>query len=135
MAGFNPAIQLPPGLTINLLNRPATRHSGARPSIVHGLIPPAAMTSSRILGLSYLATATLFTLAIFFSDHAALRMVADKNVQAGSRAFQGRVLMPALQFARLEDEKLLVPQVAVPLIAPGLNDARTLAHAAVPPMP
>jgi hypothetical protein len=93
------------------------------------------MSSSRILGLSYLATASLFTLAIFFSDHAALRMVADKNAQTASREFRDRVLMPVLQFARLEDEKLLDPQVSVLLAAPGPNDARTLAHAVMPPVP
>jgi hypothetical protein len=93
------------------------------------------MSSLRILGLSYLATASLFTLAIFFSDHAALRMVANENVQNATREFQNRIMAPVLLFARLEDEKLLDPQVTVPLAAPGANDARTLAHAAVPQMP
>ncbi len=93
------------------------------------------MSSLRILGLSYLATASLFTLAIFFSDHAALRMVANENVQNAAREFQNRVMAPVLLFARLEDEKLLDPQVTVPLAAPGPNDARVLAHAAVPQMP
>jgi hypothetical protein len=93
------------------------------------------MSSLRILGLSYLATASLFTLAIFFSDHAALRMVTNESVQTASREFQVRVMAPILLFARLEDEKLLDPQVTVPLAAPGPNDARVLAHVAVPPMP
>jgi lipoprotein-anchoring transpeptidase ErfK/SrfK len=94
------------------------------------------MSSLRILGLSYLATASLFTLAIFFSDHAALRLVADENVQSFAKQFQDRVVTPVVQFAHLEDEKLLDPQVSVPLSEPGPNDARTLARALpVPPMP
>lgn len=93
------------------------------------------MSSLRILALSYLATASLFTLAIFFADHAALRMMTEERVQTASREFQARVIAPMLLFARLEDEKFLDPQVTVPLAAPGPNDARTLAHATVLPMP
>jgi hypothetical protein len=93
------------------------------------------MSSLRILGLSYLATASLFTLAIFFADHAALRMLTDESAQNFAREFQSRVVMPVLQFAHLEDEKILDPQVMVPLAAPGPNDARDLAHVNVPPMP
>jgi hypothetical protein len=93
------------------------------------------MSSLRILGLSYLATASLFTLAIFFSDHDSLRMVAGESVQTVAREFQARVMAPVILFARLEDEKLLDPQVVVPLAAPGPNDARLLAHAVVPPKP
>ena len=62
------------------------------------------MSSLRILGLSYLATASLFTLAILFSDHAALRMVTGESVQLAAREFQTRVVTPLLLFARVEDE-------------------------------
>jgi hypothetical protein len=93
------------------------------------------MSSLRILGLSYLATASLFTLAIFFSDHSALRLVAERNAALLSRQFQARLLTPVLQFARIEDEKIFDPQASVPLAPPGPNDARVLAHAEVPAMP
>ncbi len=92
------------------------------------------MSSLRILGLSYLATASLFTLAIFFSDHASLRMVTNEAAQLVAGQFQSRVMAPVLLFVRLEDEKILDPQVSVPLAAPGPDDARLLAHAAVPPI-
>jgi len=91
------------------------------------------MSSLRILGLSYLAAASLFTLAIMFSDHASLRIVTDQAAQFVARQFQSRVMAPVLLFARLEDEKILDPQVSVPLAPPKPNDAPVLAHALVPP--
>src|ERR1700722_13946280 len=93
------------------------------------------MSSLRILGLSYLATASLFTLALVFSDHAARRMVSLQEADLLSRQFQTQILAPVLQFARVEDEKVFDPQVSVPLAAPGPNDARVLAHVQVPAMP
>ena len=93
------------------------------------------MSSLRILGFSYLATASLFTLALFFSDHAALRMVTEHKAALLSRQFQTQFLAPVLQFARIEDEKIFDPQVTVPLTPSGPNDARVLAHAQVPAMP
>jgi hypothetical protein len=93
------------------------------------------MSSLRILGLSYLATASLFTLAIVFSDHAALRMVTGQEAGFLSRQLQTQLLAPVLQFARIEDEKVLDPQVSVPLSPAGPNDARVLAHVQVPAMP
>jgi len=93
------------------------------------------MSSLRILGLCYLATASLFTLAIFFSDHAALRMVTLQQAGVFSRQLQTQVLAPVLQFARIEDEKVFDPQVSVRVAAPGPNDARVLAHVQVPAMP
>ena len=93
------------------------------------------MSSLRILGLSYLATASLFTLAIVFSDHAALRVVTEQEAGLLSRQFQTQLLAPVLQFARIEDEKVFDPQASVPLTAPDPNDARFLAHVQVPAMP
>jgi lipoprotein-anchoring transpeptidase ErfK/SrfK len=93
------------------------------------------MSSLRILGLSYLATASLFTLAIVFSDHAALRMVTLQEAGLLSRQFETEVLAPVLQFARIEDEKVFDPQVSVPLTPAGPNDARVLAHVQVPAVP
>ena len=69
------------------------------------------MSSLRILGLSYLATASLFTLAIVFSDHAALRMVTGKKPAVWPARFQTAVVTPVLLFARIEDEKIFDPQV------------------------
>jgi hypothetical protein len=92
------------------------------------------MSALRILGLGYLATASLFTLAIFMSDHAALRMVTQNEINDLSQQFQDSVTTPLLQFARIEDEKIFDPQVSLPVSPPGPNDARTLAHAALPPM-
>ena len=93
------------------------------------------MSSLRILGLSYLATASLFTLAIFFADHAILRMMTAQEAGFLSRQFRAQVLAPVQQFARIEDEKVFDPQVSVPLKPPGPNDARVLAHVQVPAMP
>ena len=93
------------------------------------------MSSLRILGLSYLATASLFSLAIAFSDHAALRMVTRDEADQLSRQFQATVLTPLLQFARIQDEKLFDPQASVPLAPPVPGEVRTLAHAQVPAMP
>ncbi len=90
------------------------------------------MSSLRILGLSYLATASLFSLAIAFSDHAALGLMTRQSSDAFARQFQARPVTPVLGFARLEDEKIFDPQVSLPLAAPGPNDARLLAHAVVP---
>ena len=87
------------------------------------------MSALRALGLSYLAAASLFSLALYFSDHAALRMLAGKEWGEFSKTFQARVTAPLLAFARLEDEKMLDPQVSLALAAPGPNDARTFAHA------
>jgi lipoprotein-anchoring transpeptidase ErfK/SrfK len=93
------------------------------------------MTSLRVLGLSYLATASLFTLAIVFSDHAALKMVTQEEAARLSGEFQTRILAPVLEFARIQDEKIFDPQARVALSPPGPNDARVLAHANVPVMP
>jgi lipoprotein-anchoring transpeptidase ErfK/SrfK len=91
------------------------------------------MSALRILGLSYLATASLFTLAIFMSDHDALRMVTEQEINSLAQQIQDSVVAPALQFARVEDEKIFDPQVSVALAPPGPNDARTLARVA--PLP
>ncbi len=96
------------------------------------------MSSLRVLGLSYLATASLFTLAIVFSDHAALRMVTKDEAARLSGEFQTRVLAPVLEFARIQDEKIFDPQARVALSPPprgGGNDAPVLAHATVPSVP
>lgn len=93
------------------------------------------MSSLRVLGLSYLATASLFTLAIIFSDHAALKMVTQEEAARLSGEFQTRVLAPVLEFARIQDEKIFDPQARVAVAPPGPNDARVLAHANVPVMP
>jgi lipoprotein-anchoring transpeptidase ErfK/SrfK len=93
------------------------------------------MSALRVLGLSYLATASLFSLALFFSDHAALSMVTREETGAAANFFQMQVVTPLLGFARLEDEKIFDPQVSVALSAPGPNDARLLAHATVPAVP
>jgi hypothetical protein len=93
------------------------------------------MSSLRILGLSYLATASLFTLAIVFSDHAVLRVVTEQGANFLSRQFQIQMLAPALQFAHMEDEKVFDPQVSVPLTPAGPNEARVVAHVQVAPMP
>lgn len=93
------------------------------------------MTSLRVLGLSYLATASLFTLAIVFSDQAALRMVTREEAARLSGEFQAKVITPVLEFARIQDEKIFDPQARVALSPPGPNDARVLAHANVPAMP
>ena len=92
------------------------------------------MSSLRVLGLSYLATASLFTLAIVFSDHAALRMVTKDEAARLSGEFQTKVRAPVLEFARIQDEKIFDPQARVVLSPPGPNDARVLAHATVPVM-
>jgi lipoprotein-anchoring transpeptidase ErfK/SrfK len=93
------------------------------------------MSSLCVLGLSYLATASLFTLAIVFSDHAALKMVTQEEAARLSGEFQARVLAPVLEFARIQDEKIFDPQARVAVAPPGPNDARVLAHATVPVMP
>ena len=93
------------------------------------------MSALRILGLSYLAIASLFSLALFFSDHAALRMMTGRQVVALSQQVQAKLVVPLIAFARLEDEKVFDPQVTVKLSAPGPNDARLLAHADVPVVP
>ncbi len=98
------------------------------------------MSSLRALGLSYLATASLFSLAIAFSDHAALRLVTQESLRALSDNFQARVVGPVMQFARIQDERIFDPQVVVPLSPPGPNDARpldtrTTAHVDMPSMP
>jgi lipoprotein-anchoring transpeptidase ErfK/SrfK len=93
------------------------------------------MSSLRILGLSYLATASLFSLAIVFSDHAALGVVTRESREAFVQQFQTRLVSPLLTFARLEDEKIFDPQVTVPVAAPGPDDARLLADAVMPSIP
>jgi hypothetical protein len=69
-------------------------------------------------------------LAVFFSDHAALRMIAGKSTDAIARKARARLLQPIISFARLETHR--DPQAGIPVSAPGPNDARLLAHAAVP---
>ena len=54
------------------------------------------MSSLRILGLSYLATASLLTLASVLCVDAALRMVANLTVHNAAREFQNRVMAPVL---------------------------------------
>lgn len=76
------------------------------------------MSSLRILALSYVATALLFTLAIVLADHAALRLVMLETGQSVSQQFQTKVIAPLLLFARLQDEKFLDPQVRVTLPPP-----------------
>jgi lipoprotein-anchoring transpeptidase ErfK/SrfK len=77
------------------------------------------MSSLRILGLSYLATASLLTLALVFSDHAALRMVTAQASDNLSHQVRMQIVTPVLEFARIEDEKVFDPQASVPLAAPG----------------
>jgi lipoprotein-anchoring transpeptidase ErfK/SrfK len=93
------------------------------------------MSSLRILGLSYLATASLLSLAIVFSDHAALGVVTRESREAFVRQFQTRLVNPLLTFARLEDERIFDPQVTVPMAAPGPNDPRLLVDAVMPSIP
>src|ERR1700722_357516 len=93
------------------------------------------MSSLRILGLSYLATASLFVLAIAFSDYAALGLMTREGSEALALQFQSSLVNPMLTFARLEDEKIFDPQVVLPVAAPGPNDARLLAHAVMPRIP
>jgi hypothetical protein len=96
------------------------------------------MSSLRILGFSYLATASLFGLAIACADQTALYMVTDRATEALSREFRARIVTPVLAFARAEDEKFLdrpTPPVVLPLAPPGSNDARDLAHVDLPPVP
>jgi len=93
------------------------------------------MSSLRILGLSYLATASLLTLAVVFSDHTALRFVTGQEVDFLSHQYQTQLLAPILQFARVEDEKAFDPQASVPLAPAGPIETRVLAHAEVPATP
>ena len=93
------------------------------------------MSSLRILGLSYLVTASLFCLAILFADHAALSFMTRQGSEAFAHQIQVRLVEPVLAFARLEDEKIFDPQVSVPLAAPSPNDSRLMAHVALPPVP
>ncbi len=81
------------------------------------------MSSLRLLGLGYLATASLLTLALVFSDHAALRMVTARGLDNLSHQFRTQLVNPVMEFARLEDEKIFDPQASVTLAPSNSTDA------------
>jgi len=96
------------------------------------------MSAFRVLGFCYLATASIFALAIAAADQARLRDAADAAGRRMADQIEGGMLQPVLNFARAVDQQFFDPpqrSATLALGAPGPNDARTYAHATVPPRP
>jgi hypothetical protein len=93
------------------------------------------MSALRVLGFCYLATASLFALAIAAADQVQLRDTLDAASNTVSDQVDHGLLRPLLAIARIADEQFFDPpqnQVAIALNAPGPDDARNYAHAAMP---
>lgn len=96
------------------------------------------MSALRVLGFCYLATASLFALAITGADPDELHYAMDETGKAAANRFAATVTQPLLAIVRAEDERFFDPPAKSARIAmkgPGPNDARTYAHAIVPPVP
>jgi lipoprotein-anchoring transpeptidase ErfK/SrfK len=96
------------------------------------------MSALRVLGFCYLATASLFALAFAAADPVELRYAMDAAGSETAHRFAETVTKPLQAFVRAEDERFFDPPagpVAVAVNGPGPNDARTYAHATVPPVP
>jgi hypothetical protein len=87
------------------------------------------MSALRLLALSYLAAASMFVVTAAFQAHPGL-----------AAGFAARVWRPALALAQRPDMALLdsldtMPRARIDIAPPGPNDARTLAHVTLPPLP
>ena len=67
------------------------------------------MSALRVLGLCYLATASLFALAIATADQARLQEALDSAHHGFSHQIGQSVIQPLLAFARAEDERFVDP--------------------------
>lgn len=67
------------------------------------------MSAFRVLGFCYLATASIFALAIAAADQARLHEAVDRAGQIVSDRFDRSLLQPVLAFARASDEKFFDP--------------------------
>jgi L,D-transpeptidase catalytic domain len=93
------------------------------------------MSALRILGFCYLATASMFALAIVSADQARLRdtMEAASNRVSGGIGYS--VLRPLLAIARAADEQFFDPprdHIAIALNPPEPSEARRYARATEP---
>src|ERR1700744_1794012 len=96
------------------------------------------MSALRVLGFCYLATASLFALAITAADPDELHYQLGAAGHAAAHRVAQDVVHPLQAFAHAADEKFFdspARHVAVARAGPGPNDARTYAHATVPPVP
>jgi hypothetical protein len=93
------------------------------------------MSALRVLGFCYLATASMFALAIASADQARLRDAMEAaSGSVSSRVGQG-VLRPLLAIARIADERFFDPpqsQIALALNPPEPDQTHRLARAAAP---
>src|SRR5665213_3505038 len=92
------------------------------------------MSALRVLGFCYLATASVFALAIASADQARLHDVLDTAGRTVSAGVDRSLLQPVLDFARVVDEQFFDPPQAHIVVAldPPDPDARAFAHVAVP---
>jgi lipoprotein-anchoring transpeptidase ErfK/SrfK len=98
------------------------------------------MSALRLLALSYLAAASIFVVAAALQAHPGLVGGWHLVCQGFARNFAARVWQPALAFALGQDAALLdsiaaMPRARIDIAPPGPNDARTLAHVTLPPLP
>ena len=106
--------------------------------IKSGVFSLAVMSALRILGFCYLAAASSFAVAIAMADQARLHDALDDGSRLAARQFGERVVQPVMAFAKAQDEKFFDPkpgQARLTMAPPGPNDARTFAHAKLPPIP